>query len=48
MAENVCARCIWAVKRHFDVSMRFCKLKCIEVYAGSIPCSDYERYDETF
>lgn len=48
MERECCDKCIWSLKRHFDVDMRYCKLKVIEVWSKSVPCPDYEGYDERF
>lgn len=46
--QECCKYCIWAHKRDFDTCMRLCRFLNSEVWAESVPCVNYERYDETF
>lgn len=46
--DDRCKTCIWACKRDFDTTMILCRYKNLEVWAESVPCVMYERYDENF
>lgn len=48
MDDFRCEDCIWA-KRHVDNGpMWVCRLNYIDVYGRSIPCKDFEKYEEPF
>lgn len=48
MPDFRCKNCIWA-KRHLDDGpMVFCKLNNNDVYGDSLPCKNFEKYEEPF
>ena len=48
MDRDCCSKCVWAKKREFDTAMRYCYHVHSEIYGESVPCVNYERYDDTF
>ena len=42
-----CGNCIWHVNCE-NSSLVFCKWLRINVYSSSLPCVDYELYEEPF
>jgi len=48
MDNYTCGDCIWAQKHVDDGPMVICRLKGFDAYKLSVPCVDFERYEQPF